>query len=73
MENQAYAAGVNRIGREGAVEYSGDSCIVGPMGNVILDCGAEEGIFTAEADPDEPERIRKQFPFIGDRRVFPAA
>jgi omega-amidase len=41
IENQTYIVGVNRIGKDGAeTEYSGDSMIIDPMGNILLQANA---------------------------------
>lgn len=42
IENMAYAAGINRVGKDGrGYEYSGDSIVSGPDGNILL--SAEPG------------------------------
>ncbi|HOX32305.1 MAG TPA: nitrilase-related carbon-nitrogen hydrolase, partial [Spirochaetales bacterium] len=44
VENQAYCAGVNRLGREGKLEFSGGSACFDPLGKVVADSGSAEGI-----------------------------
>jgi predicted amidohydrolase len=68
IENQAFVIGVNRIGAEPGVDYSGDSALIDPQGRTLLDCGAKEGAFTAEIDPAEVGRWRAAFPALKDRR-----
>lgn len=68
IENQAFVIGVNRIGEEPGVQYSGDSSVIDPLGNVLLDCGSREGTFTIEIDPGAVEVWRKGFTALKDRR-----
>ena len=35
IENQAYVAGINRVGTGGGIHYSGDSAIISPLGETI--------------------------------------
>ena len=73
MENQAYCAGVNRIGLEGMVEYCGNSMCYDPLGKTVLDAGTAEGIFISEAHMDKAlvAKTRARFPFIGERKKMP--
>jgi len=68
IENQAYVVGVNRVGRAKRLEYSGDSMIVGPFGEMCARAGAEETIITADIDPARVASVRAEFPFLPDRR-----
>jgi len=73
VENQAYCAGVNRIGIEGKVEYSGNSMCFDPLGKIAADCGTAEGIFITEPPVDKAlvAKSRERFPFIGERKKMP--
>lgn len=73
VENQAYCIGVDRLGLEGKVEYSGNSVCFDPLGKVVLDCGTAEGVFVAGTplDKDLVAKTRERFPFIGERKNFP--
>ncbi len=73
VENQAYCAGVNRVGLEGELEYSGNSMCFDPLGKVIADSGSVEGIFFAEPPLDKAlvARSRERFPFLGERKKMP--
>ena len=68
IENQAYVAGVNRIGRGGKLPYAGGSCIVDPLGEVLVDAGDDEVVVAADVDPATVAEIREKFPFLRDRR-----
>lgn len=73
VENQAYCIGVDRLGMEGKVEYSGNSMCCDPLGKTVLDCGTAEGIFISEAplERDLVAKTRERFPFMGERKNFP--
>jgi predicted amidohydrolase len=68
IENQAFVLGVNRIGQDSGLAYSGDSSIFSPFGERLLDCGSGEGIFKCEIDPGETRVIREKFRFLEDRQ-----
>jgi predicted amidohydrolase len=46
IENQCYTIGVNRVGLDGNnIMHSGDSMVVGPLGEILYHCAYEEDIF----------------------------
>lgn len=71
IENQAYVAGVNRIGEDGnGIAHSGDSMIVDPLGQILADGGNAENSITATLDKKELTEIRNKFPFWKDADPF---
>ena len=49
IENQCVVIGVNRVGSDGnGPQYSGDSLLVNPEGEVLIDAKDQDGIFTQE-------------------------
>lgn len=68
IENQAFVIGVNRVGDEPSASYAGGSAIYGPRGELVLDCGTAEGVFSADIDPQEVAVWRAAFPALKDRR-----
>jgi predicted amidohydrolase len=68
IENQAYVVGVNRVGRGGRLDYAGDSVVVDPLGEVLVDAGGAEGVALADVDPSRVAAVRAEFPFLQDRR-----
>jgi predicted amidohydrolase len=70
IENQAYVVGVNRVGQGGRLEYTGDSAVIGPLGEVVAEAadGAGESVLVAEVDPAVVQVTRTEFPFLADRR-----
>ncbi|MGD9641224.1 MAG: nitrilase-related carbon-nitrogen hydrolase [Elusimicrobiales bacterium] len=73
VENQAYCIGVDRVGMEGKIEYSGNSMCYDPLGKTVIDAGTAEGIYLADGplDPALVAKTRERFPFIGERKSFP--
>ena len=65
IENQCYAIGVNRVGvDEKGVAYSGDSMIVGPLGETIYHKKNEEDICTVILEKQTLDSARQQYPFL---------
>jgi predicted amidohydrolase len=69
IENQAYVAAVNRIGRDPNVEYSGRSQIISPTGELLADAMHEETVIAAEADLAFLREYRTKFPALNDLRL----
>jgi predicted amidohydrolase len=68
IENQAYVAGVNRVGTGGKLEYAGDTMLVDPFGEVVAGAGDEETVLVVEASPARVAEVRASYPFLDDRR-----
>ncbi len=68
IENQAYVAGVNRVGEGGGLVYTGDSRVVDPWGEVLAAAARQETMLLAEIDPRVVADARKTFPVLPDRR-----
>ena len=71
IENQCYTIGVNRVGKDGnQIYYSGDSMIVGPLGELIYQKTGEEDIFTFLLTKERLEEVRSKYPFWKDSDQF---
>jgi len=69
IENQAYVVGVNRVGSGGGLDYSGDSMIVGPFGEILEEATQPvEVTLRAELDSAVVVATRERYPFLADRR-----
>ncbi len=66
IENQAYVAGVNRVGKDPFYRYTGRSLIVDPQGEIIADAGETEGCIHAAIDLPRLRRYREGLPFLAD-------
>jgi omega-amidase len=72
IENQSYVVGVNRIGEDGnKYIYSGDSCVIDPMGKKISTTEAyKENIETIALSHEQLINTRKLLPFYLDSDQF---
>ena len=68
IENQCYILGVNTVGNQNGLYYSGDSCVVLPDGTVAEQLSDEEGLIFYDL-VDDVEKFRRGFPMKQDRRV----
>lgn len=68
IENQCYVVGVNRVGVDAnQLQYNGQSLIVGPKGDLILDAGSTPGLHYGTIDIEELKATRERMPFLIDR------
>lgn len=71
IENQCFTIGVNRVGLDGNnIVHSGDSMVVGPLGEVLYHCAYEEDIFHIRLQKEEVNNTRERFPFWKDADDF---
>ena len=74
IANGIYVAAVNRVGYEGppgtGLEFWGSSFVADPFGQVIGEASvsAEETLIV-ECDPSRMEEVRRNWPFLRDRRI----
>ncbi len=74
IANGVYVAAVNRVGYEGppehGLEFWGASFVADPFGQLVVEAshGSEE-ILIAECDPRRIEDVRRNWPFLRDRRI----
>ncbi|MGH9364433.1 MAG: nitrilase-related carbon-nitrogen hydrolase [Thermoanaerobaculia bacterium] len=68
IENQAYVAGVNRVGDGDNQHYTGESAAIAPLGETLVEGGSEEGVLLASVDPGVVAKLRTRFPALDDRR-----
>lgn len=66
IENQAYVVGVNRVGDDPSLHHTGRSMVVGPGGEVLLDCGEAECIRSVDIDIEFLRTYRESLPFLTD-------
>lgn len=71
IENLAYVAGVNRIGRDGnGLEYAGYSVVVDPHGVEVLQAGSNEGVCSTPINKAVLDNWRARFPAWMDADPF---
>ncbi len=71
IENQCFVAGVNRTGMDGnGIYHSGDSMLVGPLGEILYQKAHDEDIFTVSLQKEVLLDVRNKFPFLKDGDAF---
>ena len=74
IANGVYVASPNRIGHEdepgtNGITFFGHSFIADPFGRYVAEAGEGEEIVVAQCDPALIETVRRNWPFLRDRRV----
>jgi N-carbamoylputrescine amidase len=74
IANGVYVASPNRIGHEDeagtdGLTFFGHSFIADPFGRVVASAGEDEAVLIARCDPGLIETVRRNWPFLRDRRV----
>ncbi len=76
ISNGVYVAAVNRVGLEpgppgqAGLEFWGSSFLCDPFGVVVAEASTDtEEILVGEVDPGRIEEVRRNWPFLRDRRV----
>jgi N-carbamoylputrescine amidase len=74
IANGVYVASPNRVGHEdepgtNGLEFFGHSFIADPFGRIVAEAGESEEILVAQCDPALIENVRRNWPFLRDRRV----
>jgi N-carbamoylputrescine amidase len=70
IANGVFVVAVNRVGREGDIRFWGQSFVADPFGRVLARASAEEEeLLLVECDLSLVERVRRDWPFLRDRRV----
>jgi N-carbamoylputrescine amidase len=74
IANGVYVASPNRIGHEdepgtNGITFFGHSFIADPFGRYVAEAGEDEEILVASCDPALIETVRRNWPFLRDRRV----
>jgi len=74
IANGLYVAAVNRVGVEGppdaALDFWGGSFVADPFGQVVAEAPHDrEETLIVECDPRRIEEVRRNWPFLRDRRI----
>src|ERR1051325_3809274 len=74
IANGVYVASPNRIGHEdepgtNGITFFGHSFVADPFGRYVAEAGEKEAIVIAKCDPALIESVRRNWPFLRDRRV----
>ncbi|HEX4168656.1 MAG TPA: carbon-nitrogen hydrolase [Bryobacteraceae bacterium] len=74
ISNGVFVAAVNRTGYEGSpesgLEFWGNSFVSDPFGRVMTRAATDkEEVLVAECDPKQMDEVRRNWPFLRDRRI----
>jgi N-carbamoylputrescine amidase len=70
IANGVYVVVVNRVGREGKLNFWGQSFVVDPFGRIIAKASAtEEETLVVNCDLSRIDETRQNWPFLRDRRI----
>ncbi len=70
IANGVFVASVNRVGKEGGLQFWGQSFISDPFGHVLYRASsAKEEMVLADCDLNLVEQTRREWPFLRDRRI----
>jgi N-carbamoylputrescine amidase len=74
IANGVYVAAPNRIGHEDepgtdGLDFFGRSFVADPFGRYVAEAGGDEAILIARCDPALIETVRRNWPFLRDRRI----
>ena len=74
IANGLYVAAVNRVGHEGppetGLEFWGGSFVADPFGSLLAEASLDaEETLIVECDPRRIEQVRRDWPFLRDRRI----
>jgi N-carbamoylputrescine amidase len=74
IANGVFVAAVNRVGFEGTpesgLEFWGHSFVCDPFGQILAEASADkEEILVVECDVKRVEEVRRNWPFLRDRRI----
>jgi predicted amidohydrolase len=60
LDSLAFAAGINRVGEEGSLEFIGQSMVVDPRGHILAKLDDQEGMLILTIDLDEVQAARRR-------------
>ncbi len=74
IANGLYVAAPNRVGHEDepgtdGITFFGHSFIADPFGRYLAEAGESEAVLVARCDPMLVEEVRRNWPFLRDRRI----
>jgi len=70
IANGIYVVVVNRVGREGKLNFWGQSFVADPFGRVIAKASADkEEVLIVDCDLKKIKETRQNWPFLRDRRI----
>ncbi|MCX7841165.1 MAG: carbon-nitrogen family hydrolase [Anaerolineae bacterium] len=69
IENQIFIVACNRVGTSKGETFGGNSMVVDPWGEIIVQGDEQEGLLIAQIDLDVVDKVRARVPVFRDRRA----
>ena len=70
IANGVFVVAVNRVGKEGKINFWGSSFVSGPFGEIIAKASADkEEVLVVKCDLSKIDATRHGWPFLRDRRI----
>ncbi len=69
LENQMFVVGCNRVGTSKGETFGGDSMIVNPWGEILVEGDDHAALLLAQIDLDLVDDVRQRVPVFRDRRA----
>ncbi len=70
IANGVFVASVNRVGREGRINFWGSSFVSGPFGEILAKASSDkEETLIVKCDLSKIDETRQGWPFLRDRRI----
>jgi N-carbamoylputrescine amidase len=70
IANGLYVCVVNRVGREGKLNFWGQSFVADPFGRIVAKASADqEEVLVVQCDLEKIDETRQNWPFLRDRRI----
>jgi len=70
IENQSFVMGVNRTGSDPHLDYSGNSIVVDPQGEILGELSDEATVLSVEIDAQRVRDWRQTFPALNDMKMI---
>lgn len=70
MQNSVFTAMCNRVGKEGKMDFAGESIVVEPRGKIVIKVDDKEQLIYADININEVAKCRKEKPYMSLRRPF---
>ena len=67
-QNQTFVAMCNRVGKEGGMDFAGESLVIDPWGEVLVKGDATEQLLTCDLDLSLARKAKAERPFLKLRR-----
>lgn len=69
MQNGVFIAMCNRTGKEGKMDFAGESLIIDPAGKILFKADDTEQLIICDMDLKQTGKVREEKPFLSHRRT----